>query len=302
MMPLRVHRVRALGGPCALHLYAGSEDALDRAAAAGEAELLRIEHKYSRYRSDSIVSQINARAGSGVATAVDDETAALLDYAATLHAQSGGRFDITSGILRRAWDFKAGRVPAQAEIDALLPLIGWSLVDWRRPQIALTRAGMELDFGGFGKEYAADRVAAILIGLGIRHGLVDLGGDLRVIGPHPDGSPWQVGIQHPRAEGAIAVVPLRSGAIATSGDYERGFERDGVRYGHILNAATGWPAQGLAAASVIAEQCLVAGSAATCAMLFGADDGPQWLDGLGLPYLFIDAQLRIGGSIEYAPR
>jgi thiamine biosynthesis lipoprotein len=298
-MQLRVHRVRALGGPCALHLYAEGEAALDRAAAAGEAELLRIEHKYSRYREDSIVSQINARAGSGESTAVDEETAALLAYAATLHEQSGGRFDITSGILRRAWDFKARRVPAQSEIDALLPLIGWNLVEWRKPDIALTRSGMELDFGGFGKEYAADRVAATLSGMGIRHGLVDLGGDLRVIGPHPDGAPWQIGIQHPRAEGAIAVLSLGTGAIASSGDYERGFERDGVRYGHILNAATGWPAQGLAAVSVLAQQCLIAGSAATCAMLLGAVDGPEWLSALGLPYLCIDAQMKVSGSVDY---
>ncbi len=298
-MQLRVHRVRALGGPCALHLYADDEAVLDRAAAAGEAELLRIEYKYSRYRDDSIVSQINVRAGSGEAIAVDDETAALLDYAATLHQQSGGRFDITSGILRRAWDFKAKRVPSQAEIDALLPMIGWPLVNWQRPHIALTRAGMELDFGGFGKEYAADRVAAILIGMGIRNGLVDLGGDLRVIGPHPDGAPWQIGIQHPRSEGAIAVLSLRGGAIASSGDYERGFERDGIRYGHILNAATGWPAQGLAGASVLAGQCLIAGSAATCAMLLGAVDGPEWLVELGLPHLCIDAQMNVSGSIAY---
>ncbi|HEY1077609.1 MAG TPA: FAD:protein FMN transferase [Fontimonas sp.] len=296
MSGLRVHRLRALGGPCALHLYADSEVALDRAAAAGEAELLRIEHKYSRYRADSIVSQINARAGSGQATTVDDETAGLLDYAATLHQQSGGRFDITSGILRRAWDFKARRVPAQSEIDALLPLIGWSLVDWQRPRILLTRQGMELDFGGFGKEYAADRVAALLLGMGVRHGLVDLAGDLRVLGPHPDSSAWQIGIQHPRREGAIAVLALRGGAIASSGDYERGFDHDGKRYGHILDASTGWPAQGLAAVSVLAEQCLVAGSAATCAMLLGADQAPAWLEALGLPYLCIDAQLQIRGS------
>ncbi len=299
-MQLRVHRVRALGGPCALHLYADSEQALDRAAAAGEAELLRIERKYSRYRDDSIVSRINARAGSGEAIAVDDETAALLDYAATLHQQSGGRFDITSGILRRAWDFKAKRVPSQAEIDALLPLIGWSLVDWQRPDIALTRSGMELDFGGFGKEYAADRVAAILLGMGIRHGLVDLGGDLRVIGPHPDGSPWQIGVQHPREAGAIAMLPLGKGAIASSGDYERGFEHDGIRYGHILDTATGWPVQGLAAVSVLAEQCLIAGSAATCAMLLGADEAHAWLAALGLPYLCIDAQMKVHGSVEHA--
>src|SRR5690606_26088574 len=111
---------------------------------------------------------------------------------------------------------------------------------------------------------------------GIRHGLVDLAGDIRVIGPHPDGAPWQIGVQHPRAAGAIATVPLTHGAIASSGDYERGFERDGRRYSHILDPRSGWPVQGLVAVSVLAEQCLIAGTATTCALLLGADEGPPW--------------------------
>src|SRR5690606_20110611 len=118
----REHRFRALGGPCALHLYAEDEATFQRTLRAGEAEALRLEAKHSRYRADSIVSRINAAAGRE-AVEVDDETAALLDYAATAHAQSGGRFDITSGVLRRVWDFKVPRVPTQAQIDAVLPLI-----------------------------------------------------------------------------------------------------------------------------------------------------------------------------------
>lgn len=290
------HRFRALGGPCALHLYAEGEAVLRRAAQAGEAEALRIEAKYSRYRDDSIVSRINAAAGAE-AVEVDDETAALLDYAATAYTQSGGLFDITSGVLRRAWDFKAQRVPAQAEIDALLPLIGWAQVEWQRPCIRLPRAGMQIDFGGFGKEYAADRIAAVLRGCGIRHGLVDLAGDIHVIGAHADGTPWQIGVQHPRAEGAIATVPLSHGAIASSGDYERGFTLDGRRYSHILDPRSGWPVQGLAAVSVLADQCLIAGTAATCAMLLGAEQGPPWLAALGLPHLLVDAQMQLRGSI-----
>lgn len=292
MPPLRVHRFTALGGPCALHVQADG----DEAVRAGEAEVLRIETKYSRYRDDSIVSRINTAAGTE-AVEVDDETAALLDYAATAYEQSGGLFDITSGVLRRAWDFKAQRVPAQAEIDALLPLIGWHRVTWSRPYLRLPQAGMQIDFGGFGKEYAADRVVAVLAAHGVRHGLVDLSGDIRVVGPHADGSPWQIGVQHPRAEGAIATVPLARGAIASSGDYERGFMRDGRRYSHILDPRSGWPVDGLAAVSVLADQCLIAGTAATCAMLLGAERGPAWLAALGLPYLIVDAQLRLGGSI-----
>jgi thiamine biosynthesis lipoprotein len=292
----REHRFRALGGPCALHLYADDESLLQRALRTGEAEALRIETQYSRYRDDSIVSRINAAAGHEPVE-VDDETAALLDYAATAYAQSGGLFDITSGVLRRVWDFKAQRVPTQAQIDAILPLIGWDQVEWQRPFVRLPRAGMQIDFGGFGKEYAADRIAALLRSCGIRNGLVDLAGDIQVIGAHADGSPWQIGVQHPRGEGAIATVPLGHGAIASSGDYERGFTRDGRRYSHIIDPRSGWPVQGLAGVSVLADQCLVAGTAATCAMLLG-DEGPAWLAALGLPHLIIDAQIQLRGTIS----
>ena len=148
---------------------------------------------------------------------------------------------------------------------------------------------MALDFGGIGKEYAADQAAAICLSLGVRHGVVDLGGDVVVLGPHPDGQPWSVKIRHPRLPGlALAEVMLERGAMATSGDYERFLLLDGKRYCHILNPRTGWPAEGLSSVSVVAEQCLVAGSVATIAMLKGSD-GVAWLSGLGLRYWWADA-------------
>lgn len=122
---------------------------------------------------------------------------------------------------------------------------------------------------------------------------MELGGDLVALGPHPDGSAWRVGIQHPREPGrAIASVDLARGALATSGDCERGFERDGRRYHHILDPRTGWPAQGLASVSVITDRCLIAGTASTVGMLKGAADGPRWLAELSLPYLCVDSAVR----------
>lgn len=287
----------ALGGPCLLKLYAADEAQLQGAAAAAQAEVLRIETKYSRYRGDSVVSRINASAGDARGIEVDEETSALLDYAAAAYTQSEGLFDPTSGVLRRAWDFKAGRLPEPGTIESLLPLVGWHRLSWSRPRLVLPQPGMELDFGGFGKEYAADRAAAVLRAHGIRHGLVELGGDVCIVGPHPDGSPWSVGIRHPRApETALAKVDLRSGAIATSGDYERYFELDGRRYSHILDPRSGWPVEGLASVSVMAEQCLIAGTATTIAMLKGpaAED---WLEALGLPWLAVDRDAGFKGSI-----
>ncbi|WP_411887859.1 FAD:protein FMN transferase [Hydrocarboniphaga effusa] len=290
---------RALGGPCTLRIYGRSESACAAAADAVQAEVLRIERKYSRYRDDSVVSRINGLAGSDVGIEVDDETAGLLDYADAAYAQSDGLFDITSGVLRRAWDFRSGRVPEQAQIQELLQLVGWHRVKWDRPRIKLPLPEMQLDFGGFGKEYAADRAAAILRRHGIEHGLVDLSGDLVLVGPHPDGSPWRVGIQHPRDTArAMAVVDLEAGAVAGSGDYERYFEQDGKRYCHILNPMTGWPVGELSAVSVIASQCLVAGTATTIAML-KEKDGKAWLGNLGLPWIAAHRDGTVTGSIDH---
>jgi FAD:protein FMN transferase len=155
---------------------------------------------------------------------------------------------------------------------------------------------MELDLGGIGKEHAADRAAAQCGAMGVQHGLVDFGGDIRLIGPRPCGEPWRIGIRHPRSSTVpMAVVDLVSGAIATSGDYERFMEVGGQRYCHILDPRTGQPAQGLRSVSVIGDDCLVAGSLATIAMLKGRD-GIDWLRTLGVRHVFMDERGVIGGT------
>ncbi|MEF7615101.1 FAD:protein FMN transferase [Aquincola sp. MAHUQ-54] len=284
------HAFRAMGGPCEVRLQADDPALAARAARAAEAEVRRLEARFSRYRADSIASRINRSAGSGTAIEVDAETAALIDYAQTAWVQSEGLFDITSGVLRRVWDFHAARVPSQAEIAPVLALVGWQQVRWRRPWLSLPVAGMELDFGGYVKEYAADRAAAAARTAGACHGFVELGGDIALVGPHADGAPWRIGIRHPREPArAAAELRLARGAVASSGDYERCFEQGGRRYSHLLDPRSGWPVQGgLAAASVVAGQCLVAGTATTIAMLKGAGDGLRWLQALGLPYLAVD--------------
>ena len=156
---------------------------------------------------------------------------------------------------------------------------------------------MEIDFGGVVKEYAVDRAASLCFDAGIRHGLVNLGGDIKIIGPHPDGSPWRIAIRHPRQSGGILqALLLRSGALASSGDYERCIVLDGVRYGHVLNPKTGWPVNYMAAVSVIGEFCVVAGSASTIGMLKG-EAGPDWLSSLGLPHLWVSVHGESGGSL-----
>jgi thiamine biosynthesis lipoprotein len=266
------------------------------------ADVHRLEARYSRYRDDSTLSAINRAAAAGASIEVDAETAALLDYADACHAQSGGLFDISSGVLRRVWRHMDGSLPEAAEVQRCLALVGWQHVRWAPPQLAFERAGMELDLGGIVKEYAVDRAAALLLDAGLTHGFVNLGGDLRVLGPQPDGSPWRIGIRHPRQPDAVlCTVALEHGAMASSGDYERCIVVDGVRYGHILDPRSGWPVRVMAAATVLAPLCVVAGSAATIAMLKDAD-GPAWLAESGLAHAWVTTDGQCGGPLAQPPR
>lgn len=287
-----------MGSPCVLHLYAEPLERADEVAKIAIAEVRRLEAKYSRYRDDSVTSRINRSAGDARGVCVDPETASLLDYAETAYRQSDGLFDITSGVLRKAWNFKEKVLPTEEQLQPLLERVGWNRVEWSAPRLRLPDAGMEIDFGGYVKEYTADRVAQLCRDEGISHGLVDLGGDLCVVGPHPEGSPWRVGIRHPRdPERAMARVELRYGGIASSGDYERFMIVDGVRYAHILDPRSGWPAAGLASVTVVAPHCLVAGTASTIAMLKGRVAGPAWLDELGLPSLRMTCEGVLSGAL-----
>ncbi len=285
---------QAMASPCEIRLdqpqaRAQVDTSREQAFAQAVAEVRRIEARYSRYREDSVISRINACAGTGEAIEVDDETAGLLNFAAALHEDSEGRFDVTSGVLRRAWDFSAGTPPQPDHLASLMTLVGWRHVQWDGRHIGLSQAGMQLDFGGIGKEYAADRAASLLQGLGFGQGFVNLGGDIRVVGPRPDGQPWRFGIQHPRQpQSLIAHIEVGQGALTTSGDYERFLVHDGRRYGHILDARTGWPVQHWQSVSVVAPACVAAGALSTVAMLHEAD-GLDFLREQGVAFMAVDA-------------
>ncbi len=261
-------------------LFANTRAAAVLAAEDAIAEVRRIEAKYSRYRPESIVSTINRQSGRGVPIEIDSETAQMLDFADSCFVESDGLFDITSGVLRQVWDFSASAPPTEAAIATVLPLIGWRRVVRSHGAVMLLDAGMEIDFGGFGKEYAADRAAAVLLRHGVQHGFVDLGGDVVVTGPQFDQSPWSLGICHPRNENQVlATVAIASGAVATSGDYERYIDAGGRRYCHILNPITGMSVNGLQCVTAFAPTCLVAGSITTIAMLKGEGTAGQSADG-----------------------
>ncbi len=272
---------RAMACPCEVRVETDDEALALNVGKVVQVEAGRIEAKFSRYREDSALSRINASGGQQVT--VDPETAHLLDYAANCHALSDGLFDITSGVLRRVWKFdRSDRVPTPAEVDALLPLVGWDKVLWRSPYLTLPEP-MEIDFGGFGKEYAVDMALMKAAEITDRPVLVNFGGDLRVSGPLGGGTRWRIGLESVEEAGeAAASLEVATGALATSGDARRYVLRDGVRYSHILDPRSGWPVKNPPrSVTVAAPTCLEAGLLSTLAMLQG-DEAEKFLEREGI--------------------
>ena len=261
---------QAMASPCEVHVGDADRAIAERVAALAAAEAQRIEAKFSRYRRGNIIDTINTAGGRPIV--VDDETARLLDYATRLHELSDGMFDITSGVLRRAWRFDGSdRVPSAEAVAALLPIVGWDKVSWRAPELTLP-PGMEIDLGGIGKEYAVDSAAALVRPVSTLC-LLNFGGDLLALGPQYGGAPWRVGVESVSDAGAVARhIELTIGALATSGDSRRFLLKDGKRYCHVLDPRSGWPVVGAPrSVTVAAATCTEAGMLATLALLQGAD-------------------------------
>ena len=261
-------RFRAMGSPCEVLLEGGTREQASITAAEIAAEAWRIEDKFSRYLTGNIIDRINT--ANGAAVSVDDETGNLLDFATTLHALSSGRFDITSGVLREVWTFDGSdQVPELAAVESVLARVGWSRARWKRPVLTL-EPGMEIDLGGIAKEYAVDLCVSIVRDSPYEPGLVNFGGDLAVSGPPRRRKAWKVAVEGVLPDSADHLIELRQGGLATSGDAQRFLLRDGIRYSHILNPASGWPVPNApASVTVAADTCTQAGMTSTLAMLEG---------------------------------
>ena len=284
---------RAMGSDCEFHLCFENTSDSQFVFKCILDELERLESKYSRFRKDSLLSQINLTAGQGEKIRIDDETQSLLAHALNCFEQSEGLFDITAGRLNSLWDFKKKKVPTAEEINCALSVTDFTKVSWTNGLLSMP-VGMSLDFGGIVKEYAADTLAVLAKKLGVKYGLINLGGDIATVGYKPDDVPWKVGITDPRStKTEIATINIYSGGLATSGDYKRFFIYKGERFSHILNPKTGFPCTGLRAVSVAANLCTVAGSIATIAMLKEEPDAIDWLNGLGIPFVAMDSNLSI---------
>lgn len=260
-----------MGSPCELLVETHSGDTARELTELVANEAWRIEDKFSRYLEGNIVDRINSAGGRPVV--VDDETARLVEFSTMLFESSGGKFDITSGVLRRAWTFDGSkRQPDSAKIQRLLRLVGWERAVWQDNFLTLP-PGMEIDLGGIGKEYAVDQAIVRLRRFGAPPTLVNFGGDLAVTAAPGNRPAWLVALESLHGPGSTPtkIIRLLSGALATSGDTRRFLMHEGSRYGHILDPRTGWPVRDAPSAITVAANCCVqAGIFCTLAMLEGA--------------------------------
>lgn len=265
-----VIRFRAMASPCEVLIACEKASDAERLGLLAYTETTRIESKFSRYRDDSAVTVINRANGGEVC--IDEETYGLLKYSGECHALTEGLFDITSGILRRAWIFDGRQhKPNQKLIDQLLASVGWHKVKLTSNTVRL-QSGMEIDLGGVGKEYAVDRVAKMLYDALPVPILVNFGGDLRAICAPPSDHKWNIGIEAAQTEKyPSGLIELAHGGVATSGISYRHCFVNGKRLGHILNPLTGWPVENVPqSVTVLADTCTEAGLLTTTAMLNGS--------------------------------
>jgi len=243
-------------------------------------EVARVEALLSEWRETSEISAVN-RAAAGAAVGVGPELMTVVRRSLEISRLTGGAFDITFAACAGLWSFRDRRVPDDAQVAACLEQVGYEKVevDAENSTLRLALPGMRIGIAGIGKGFGIDRAAEVLEQHGIRSYVVDGGGDIRLLGDNR-GRPWRVGIRHPRRPELYASVLASGGAIVTSGDYIQFFERDGRRYHHILDPATGRPATGSVAVTVIAPTAMDADALATGLFVMGPERGLALVESL----------------------
>ena len=236
----------------------------------------RYEHLFSRVNPDSQLYQVNH--AQGCPCAVDIELASLAKTALAYCHESEGRYDITMGSVTQLWDFKRGIIPNADEVSRALTHVDYHSVDIHNNEISLKDPLACIDLGGIAKGYIADAMLELFRAHGVVHALVNLGGNVAVMGGKPDGSPWRIGIRKPLSSSAMpaiqpfATVAIYDGSVVTSGIYERAFTRDDVLYHHILDPKTGFPAKtDLLSATVISRTSIDGDGFTTALIIMGAD-------------------------------
>lgn len=260
----------AMASPCEVLIDTQDENLAKAIADCVAKEAKRIEQKFSRYRDDNVIYQINHSQGQAIA--IDQELADLFQFADQCYRLSDGLFDITSGVLRKIWRFDgSNNIPSRKQAKALLPFIGWDKVKWNEQQIRLL-PGMEIDLGGIGKEYAVDSAAKLVLQQWKLPVLINFGGDLFSSQPPNNKDAWQVGVETIGGSERSALIQLKQGGLTTSGDSRRFLLKKGKRYSHVLNPRTAWPVNNTPhSVTVAASSCIEAGFLSTLAMLKGKE-------------------------------
>lgn len=240
-------------------------------------EIARIDTLAGTFVEQGELEKINTT-GTG---RISPELKAIIEHALAVSRLSQGAFDITVYPLEELWGFYTGNyhLPAQSEIGQALKSVGYTNVVLTGDSISL-RNRARIDLGGIAKGYAVDRACEIIKANGIRTGLVDAGGDIRVFGKKPGGKPWRIGIKNPRGNGIIKTVEVSDQAITTSGDYEKYFEVDHTRYHHIFDPTTGYPSQPAISVTIITRDAQSADALATAVMVLGPERGLKLIESL----------------------
>ncbi len=232
----------AMGSGCEFLIHGENQREVVSFVQSALTVVKRLEKKYSYFQDDSLLSVINREARRREFE-LDEETAWLLGLAGELHQATDGRYDPTVGALKGCWDFREMKLPRTKHLCRTLKGVGWHLVEHNGRSLRFHHPDTRIDLGGLVKEYAVDCAVGVLRAMGVQRGLVNLGGDLRVVGKTAIGTrPFYTGVAHPRRHhDTVCSMALREGALVTSGDYQRYFLRDGRRYHHLLDPTTGYP-------------------------------------------------------------
>jgi FAD:protein FMN transferase len=263
-----------MGTRIAVEVWHEDAAAAEAAIDAVIAEMHRIDALMSVYKPESQLSEVNREAANRPVE-VAPELAGLISRALGFSELSGGAFDITYASVGYLYDYRDRRHPTDAQIRAALPAINWRhvVVDPAASTVRFLRPGVRIDLGGIAKGHAVDSSIAILAARGITNATVTAGGDSRILGDRR-GRPWVVGIRHPDDRSrVIARIPLEDAAISTSGDYERYFDEDGVRYHHIIDPKTGKSPHGVRSVTVIAPSSTLAEGLTKSVFIMGPERG-----------------------------
>jgi thiamine biosynthesis lipoprotein len=288
-----------MGTAVRVELWSEERAAGQAAIAAVMAEMHRIDDTMSPFKPQSELSRVNreaARQAVPVSPALYDVIARSIEFSRL----SDGAFDITFASVGHLYDYRQRIRPSEPELARAREAIGWRNLELepRSSTIRFARPGVRIDLGGFAKGLAVDNGAAILRTRGIRNAIVTAGGDSYILGDRR-GRPWTIGIRDPRDAGRMAaVLPLRDVALSTSGDYERYFDQDGVRYHHLIDPATGRSPDGVRSVTVIARDGLTSEALTKCVFVMGTQRGMRLVESLeGVDAVAIDAH----GALHYSP-